>query len=89
MAISMAVSVAKPAKCNGSNPFEVSNALKLAANYAWDDVHDDGHWYGELRSNATITAEFVMLYQALGLMESTNRDRAALCQWLLSDQSPD
>lgn len=89
MVISTVISVAKPAKCNGSNPFEVSNALKRAANYAWDDVHDDGHWYGELRSNATITAEYVMLYQALGLKESINRDRAALCQWLLSDQNPD
>ena len=44
-----------------------SKALQLAANYAWDDVHGDGHWYGEMKTNATITAEYVMLYQALGL----------------------
>ena len=65
-----------------------SSALKLAANYAWGDVHDDGHWYGELKTNATITAEYVMLYQALGLNESLERDREALCQWLLSNQNP-
>lgn len=75
---------------SGSNPFEqTSNALKLAINYAWEDVHDDGHWYGELKTNATITAEYVMLYQALGLEKSLKRDREALCQWLLSDQNPD
>lgn len=66
-----------------------SNAVKLAVNYAWDDVHDDGHWYGELKTNATITAEYVMLYQALGLEKSLCRDCEALCQWLLSDQNPD
>lgn len=66
-----------------------SSALRLAANYAWDDVHDDGHWYGELRNNATITAEYVMLCQALGLNKSLDHDREALCQWLLSEQNPD
>ena len=66
-----------------------SKALELAANYAWDDVYDDGHWYGELKTNATITAEYVMLYQALGLEKSLDRDREALCQWLLSDQNSD
>ena len=66
-----------------------SDALELAANYAWDEVQSDGHWYGELKTNATITAEYVMLYQALGLHKSLDCDRDALCQWLLSDQNPD
>ena len=66
-----------------------SKALQQAANYAWDDVHDDGHWYGELKTNATITAEYVMLYQALGLEENLERDREALSHWFLSDQNPD
>ena len=66
-----------------------SRALELAANYAWDDVHDDGHWYGELKTNATITAEYVMLYQALGLEKCLDRDHKAICHWLLSNQNPD
>ena len=66
-----------------------SSALELAANYAWDDVHDDGHWYGELKTNATITAEYVMLHQALAPNTLLDRDREALCQWLLSDQNRD
>lgn len=75
---------------SGSNFFEqTSNALKLAINYAFEDVHDDGHWYGELKTNATITAEYVMLYQALGLEDSLKRDREALCKWFLSHQNPD
>lgn len=67
----------------------VSDALELALNHAWDDLHDDGHWYGELKTNATITAEYVMLYQALGFEKYLCRDREALCQWLLSDQNAD
>ena len=66
-----------------------SKALQLAANYAWDDVHNDGHWYGEMKTNATITAEYVMLYQALGLKDNLERDREALSHWFLSDQNPD
>ena len=66
-----------------------SKALQLASNYAWDDVHDDGHWCGEVKSNATITAEYIMLYQALGLEKSLERDREALSHWFLSDQNPD
>ena len=66
-----------------------SSALELAANYAWDDVHDDGHWYGELKTNATITAEYVMLHQALAPNKLLDRDREALCQWLLSNQNRD
>ena len=66
-----------------------SRTLQLAANYAWDDVHNDGHWYGEMKTNATITAEYVMLYQALGLENNLERDREALSHWLLSDQNPD
>lgn len=66
-----------------------SNAVKLAVNYAWDHIHDDNHWYGEVKSNATVTAEYVMLYQALGLEKSLRCDCEALCQWLLSDQKPD
>lgn len=64
-------------------------SLSLAADYTWDDIHDDGHWYGELKTNATITAEYVMLYQALGLTKSLDRDREELCQWFLSCQNPD
>lgn len=73
----------------GNEPFTslVGKALDLAVNHSFESVHDDGHWCGELRSNATITAEYVFLRQALGLEMSLDTD--ALCQWFLSDQNTD
>lgn len=62
-------------------------SLQLAANHSFNLRHEDGHWCGELKSNATITAEYVMLRQALGLDMSHDRDE--LVAWLLSDQNED
>ena len=61
--------------------------LDQARAYSHSIVKSDGHWIGELRSNATITAECVFLRQALGL--DMRHDREALCQWLFHDQKPD
>lgn len=36
-------------------------ALGLIINYSLDTVKFDGHWCGGLRSNATITREYVFL----------------------------
>lgn len=66
---------------------DIKNALRQAANYSSNRQHGDGHWVGELKSNATITAEYVMLRQALGL--DLTADRNELVAWLLSDQNPD
>ncbi len=62
-------------------------SLDSAIKYADNIVQGNGHWYGELRSNATITAEYVFLRQALGLELSTDQD--ALCRWLQSQQQSD
>ena len=62
-------------------------ALDLAVKYAYEAVKPDGHWCGELRSNATITAEYVFLRQALELDLKANSD--ALCHWFFSEQKPD
>ena len=61
--------------------------LDLATNYAREVKRGDGHWCGELRSNASITAEYVFLRQALGLDLDIGRE--ALCHWLRSDQKTD
>lgn len=70
----------------GEKPLElrVRQSLDLAINHSSQTVREDGHWCGELRSNATITAEYVFLLQALRLDLTSDRD--ALCQWLFSDQ---
>ncbi|KAL9617229.1 MAG: hypothetical protein Q9160_007957 [Pyrenula sp. 1 TL-2023] len=66
-----------------------SKALQQAYSYADEIVRPDGHWCGELKSNATITAEYVFLLQALGLAENLGRDSEAICRYLLSEQNGD
>ncbi|KAJ5349322.1 hypothetical protein N7541_007049 [Penicillium brevicompactum] len=66
---------------------QARHAIHQAANYSAHRQHEDGHWCGELKSNATITSEYVMLRQALNLDLTT--DREALISWFLSDQNPD
>ena len=73
--------------CQSSLDSPVSHTLKQAANHALQLKRADGHWCGEIRSNPTITAEYVFLRQALGL--DLTADRNALCQWFLSEQRPD
>ena len=73
--------------CQNSFDSPVSHTLKLALNYALQLRRADGHWCGEIRSNPTITAEYVFLRQTLGLDLTADRD--ALCQWFLSEQRPD
>ncbi|KAJ6026921.1 uncharacterized protein N7446_004476 [Penicillium canescens] len=66
---------------------QVRSSLQLATRYAFNRRHNDGHWCGELKSNATITAEYVMMRQALGLDMSLDRDE--LVAWFLADQQRD
>ena len=74
---------------SGKEPlvFLARKSLDIATSYAHEIKREDGHWCGELRSNATITAEYVFLRQALGL--DLDCDRQALRRWLLSDQNAD
>ncbi|KAJ5171037.1 uncharacterized protein N7500_003820 [Penicillium coprophilum] len=66
---------------------QVEHALNLSNDYALGLVHSDGHWYGEMNSNVTITAEYIFLRQALGL--DLKADSAAYCRYLLSQQNSD
>ena len=61
--------------------------LDSAAQYARHIQNSDGHWCGELRSNPTVTCEYVFLYQALGL--DLTRSRESIRPWLLSQQKED
>lgn len=66
---------------------QVEHALKLSNDYALGLVHPDGHWYGEMNTNVTVTAEYIFLRQALGLY--LKADVAAYCHYLLSQQNSD
>lgn len=61
--------------------------LESAAQFSRSIQHEDGHWCGELRSNPTVTAEYVFLYQAFGL--DISGSRKLLCQWFFSQQKDD
>ncbi|KAL6720303.1 hypothetical protein ACLMJK_002224 [Lecanora helva] len=66
---------------------EVDRALSCAKLYAFNNLTDESHWYGELLSNVTITAEHVMFYQTLGLDLSADSETYKI--YLLSQQRPD
>ncbi|CRL31117.1 Squalene cyclase [Penicillium camemberti] len=66
---------------------QVEHALNLSNDYALGLVHPDGHWYGEMNSNVTVTAEYIFLRQALGL--DLKAEAAAYCHYLLSQQNSD
>ncbi|RAL11209.1 terpene cyclase/mutase family protein [Aspergillus homomorphus CBS 101889] len=65
----------------------MSNSEMLASLVEDTVLRADGHWCGELKSNATITSEYVFLRYALGL--DLKADGPAYTRWLLSDQNPD
>ena len=66
-------------------PEKVQSALRSAVRYSINTAQDDGHWIGEMRSNATVTAEYIFLCQALGL--DLDQSREPLRRWLLSNQN--
>jgi squalene-hopene/tetraprenyl-beta-curcumene cyclase len=61
--------------------------LHLAIKHSFNIVEHDGHWYGELKSNPTITAEYIFLRRSFGLDLAS--DKEALCNWLYSQQNTD
>jgi squalene-hopene/tetraprenyl-beta-curcumene cyclase len=50
---------------------------------------DKNHWCGELKSNVTITAEYVFLHQTLGNWQTYNESRDPIREYLLSEQNDD
>ncbi|KAL2842283.1 terpenoid cyclases/protein prenyltransferase alpha-alpha toroid [Aspergillus pseudodeflectus] len=64
----------------------VRQALDVAAGYSTKEAHEDGHWCGELKANATLTAEYISLLCALGLEVP---DPSAWIKWFLAQQKRD
>ena len=62
-------------------------SIDSAAQYSRHIQNSDGHWCGELRSNPTVTSEYVFLRQALGL--DLTESRESIRPWLLSQQKDD
>ncbi|KAL4800583.1 squalene cyclase [Aspergillus venezuelensis] len=66
-------------------PSQVDLTVKRATDWAISKVHDDGHWCGELKSNVTITAEYIFLRHALGL--DIKLDGPSYSRHILSSQN--
>lgn len=64
------------------------DSLHLACKFSQRIMSDD-HWCGELKSNVTITAEYVFLHQSLGHWKGHNTYRESLCHYLFSEQNDD
>ncbi|KAL4992967.1 terpenoid cyclases/protein prenyltransferase alpha-alpha toroid [Aspergillus recurvatus] len=61
-------------------------ALKRATAWGAKEARDDGHWYGELKANATLTAEYISLLCALDIPVPSPNE---WIKWLLANQHDD
>ncbi|HET6344052.1 MAG TPA: squalene--hopene cyclase, partial [Myxococcota bacterium] len=82
-----------PRRTSGSDaspspdPARLAGGIRDALGCLDERVRSDGHWCAELRSNPTVTAEYVLMRQALRLTFA--EERTGLRQWLLGEQNPD
>ena len=65
----------------------VTHCLSRATRYAFDLINEENHWWGELLSNVTLTAEHVFFYQSLGI--DLKVDGEAYRRYLFSQQNTD
>ena len=65
----------------------LESAIRNCQEYLLDTQYREGYWWGELESNATITAEYLMLTHFLGIGEK--RRWAQVSRYLLSCQRED
>ena len=75
-----------------SEPDPLARSARAAAGAAqeWLFAHRRGeHWIGELESNVTITAEYVLMLQALGLEATIAARRGSIARYLSSRQKED
>src|SRR5438874_946896 len=64
-----------------------SEAAGRAVDWSNRAQKGDGHWCAELESNCSVTAEYVLMCQALGLELASKR--AGLVQYLFEHQNED
>lgn len=64
-------------------------ALNQATEYARGIAKEDGHWYGELRANVTITAEQVFFLHIFRGEKNSISDADEYKRYLLSEQQSD
>ena len=90
MTAASAVSVSPsttPASVTTDSWARVSSAVHKAVSWSHAQQKPDGHWCAELESNCSITAEYVLMRQALGL--ELGQKQAGLVQYLSEHQNED
>lgn len=78
-----------PQKGEGTLLEQALKASENAKEFLFRNQHQDGHWCGELESNATITAEYVFMLQALGLEHNLKSKNEAIRKYFLGNQKRD
>ena len=72
---------------SGVDAVSLESAIRNCQEYLLDTQYREGYWWGELESNATITAEYLMLTHFLGIGEK--RRWAQVTRYLLNSQRED
>ena len=50
----------------------LDSAIKKTQDYLFREQYDEGFWWGELESNPTMEAEFILLHYFLGIRDEKN-----------------
>ncbi len=74
-------------KKEGEGTGALDLAIERSRDFFFREQLPAGYWWAELESNVTITAEYIMLFHIMGLV---NRDRERkMANYLLSKQTPE
>lgn len=65
------------------NPIDI--AIENSRDFFFREQLPDGYWWAELESNCTITAEYIMLYRFMGIVDHAREQKMA--NYLLSKQT--
>ena len=76
-----------PQRGQGSHPLRVTEAVQLAATHLRKLQHSDGYWWGELESNCSIQAEYLLVTHFLGAPDPSRWRK--IVQYLRSQQQAD
>ena len=72
---------------NGKPTGELELSIKLCQEYLLGQQYEEGYWWGELESNVTITAEYLLLTHIFGMRDQNRWDQ--IVNYLKDKQRPD
>ena len=65
----------------------INNAIEKTQGYLFREQYSEGYWWGELESNPTMEAEFLLLHYFLGIRD--NKKFSKLSNHIISQQRED